>query len=345
MTNTTMATDRTTSTELATLDQVTQNKIFDVVVAGKAANTLRAYKSDMRQVANYLFETDHKKIVQQIKGDLHIVSPLSAAVVAAYLVERAEQGTALTSLQRHVASISKWHETKLTDNPGWANPCKTQLVRDTVAGLRKLNMRMPVKAKALTIGQLSVVVQGLDLDTVRGLRDRAIILLGWCGALRRSEIANLKWSQIRYEPEGLIVAIMQAKTDTVGEGQTVALPYQPNPQLCPVLAVIEWSKACGTPTNTDQTVFCRVGHNDNRVQVALSGQAVGNIIAACANRVGLQGYTGHSLRAGLATAAILAGRPEHEVMTTTRHKSQAVFRGYVRNAEPFNKAASRGLLS
>ena len=79
--------------------------------------------------------------------------------------------------------------------------------------------------------------------------------------------------------------------------------------------------------------------------MALSGQAIGNIVNACAARVGLEGFTGHSLRAGLATAAINAGRPEHEVMNTTRHKSQAVFRGYVHDAELFTKAASRGLLS
>lgn len=346
MTNLTVDNDRTTSTELATLDQATQDKVNNTVAASKAANTLRAYRSDMRQVAKYLADTNHSDMVRYQNRAWHLIKPMPAALIAAYLVERAEHGTAVTSLQRHVASISKWHQVVVADKyPTATNPCQTQLVRDTLTGLRKQNMRQPERAKPLTPGQISAIVHGLELDTTRGTRDKAIILLGWCGALRRSELANLKWSHIKFVPEGLQITVMQSKTDKVGEGQQLGVPYQDNPQLCPVLAMVAWAKSSWADTQSDHPVFTRVAHNDDHTDLPLSGQAIGNIVNTCANHVGLAGFTGHSLRSGLATAAILAGTPEHQVMNTTRHKSQAVFRGYVRHAELFAKAASRGLLS
>jgi len=340
-----MDTDRTNSTDLATLDQVVRNKITDTVAASKAANTLRAYQSDMRQVCRYLADTGNTDLVRQTNGQWHLIKPMPAALIAAYLVERSEAGTALTSLQRHVASISKWHQVVAANQPGAANPCKTQLVRDTLAGLRKQNQRQPDKAKPLTPGQVSAMVHALDFYTLAGLRDRAIILVGWCAALRRSELANLKWSQIRFVPEGMQITVMQAKTNADGLGQVIGVPYQDNAALCPVRAMVEWAKRTVADLTSDRSVFVRITHHDHHTHLALSGQAVGNIVNACAKRVGLDGYTGHSLRSGLATAAILAGQPEHQVMTTTRHRSQAVFRGYVHQAELFTKAASRGLLS
>ncbi len=345
MTNLTVDTARTTNTDLATLDQAVQDKITDTVAASKAANTLRAYQSDMRQVAKYLADTGHTDLVRRIGTTWQLVKPLPAALVAAYLVERSEQGTALTSLQRHAASISKWHQVVASSQPGVANPCRSQLVRDTVAGLRKQNMRQPDRAAPLLPNQLAEIVNALDLDTLMGVRDRAIVLVGWCAALRRSELANLKWSQVRFVPEGLQITVMRGKADTAGFGEQVGVPYQDNAALCPVRAMVAWAKSNWSDTQSDQAVFTRVIHHNNRTQLPLSGQAVGNIVKACAARIGLDNYTGHSLRAGLATAATHAGIPEHQVMNTTRHRSQAVFRGYVREAELFTKAASRGLLS
>ncbi len=345
MTELTMANDRTTSTELATLGHDLQIKIAAAATQSKAANTLRAYQSDMRQIAKYLADTGHTEMVRQIGDTWQLIKPMPAALIAAYLVERAEVGTALTSLQRHLASLSKWHAMVADNNQGMANPCKTQLVRDTLAGLKRANKRTVNKARPLMTEQIGQILPGLDMETRRGIRDKAVILLGWCGGMRRSELANLTWSQVRFMPEGLQITITQAKTDKQGEGQVIGLPYQGKAETCPVRAVLAWAKVSAADTQSDLPVFTRIAHNGNYTRMALSGQAIGNIISACAARVGLQGFTGHSLRAGLITEAIAHGRAEHEVMNTTRHKSQAVFRGYVRDAELFTKAASRGLLS
>ena len=349
MTQNALATAHPMTNELATLDQATQDKIKQAVTASKAANTLRAYQSDLRQVANYLAETGHQHLVRTDQANPNrwqLVAPMSAPLVAGYLVERSAQGVAVSSLRRHVASLSKWHQLAAQGSGlDIANPCDTNLVRDTMQGLRKSNARTPDKAPPILEHHLVRMVKSLDMLTLRGHRDRALLLLGWCAALRRSELAKLNWDQVQFVAgQGLVITVQGAKTDHAGEGQQVGVPYQNNPELCPVHALREWQEVAQADT-TQGPVFTQIGKHGNNLGLAMSGQAVGNVVAQVADQAQLEGFTAHSLRAGLATAAILAGRAEAEVMTTTRHKSQAVFRGYVRHAELLPKAASRGLLA
>ena len=347
MTQNTVPTAHPLSRELGTLDQATQDKVRSAVLASKAANTLRAYQSDLRQVAAYLAETGHTHLVQPEPDSSRwqLVAPMPAPLVAAYLVERAGQGVAVSSLRRHLASLSKWHQLAAQGSGlDIANPCSTTLVRDTLQGLRRTNARTPDKAPPILEHHLVRMVNSLDMMTARGHRDRALLLLGWCAAMRRSELANLTWSQVQFVPgQGLVITVRNAKTDTAGEGQQIGVPYQANPELCPVQALRDWQQVSEADT-TQGPVFTQIGKNGNNLGLPMSGQAVGNVVAQVAHQADLEGFTAHSLRAGLATAAILAGRTEAEVMTTTRHKSQAVFRGYVRHAELLPKAASRGLL-
>jgi len=349
MTQNALATANPLSTELATLDQATQNKIREAVTASKAANTLRAYKSDLRQIAAYLSETGHTQLTQpepDKPGRCQLIAPMSAPLVAGYLVERAAQGVAVSSLRRHVASLSKWHQLAAQGSGlDIANPCDTALVRDTMQGLRKTYARTPDKAPPLLENHLARMLDTLDMLTLRGNRDCALLLLGWCAALRRSELAALTWDQVQFVPgQGLVITVQGAKTDKAGEGQQVGVPYQSTAALCPVRALRAWQEV-SKPPQTGGPIFVQIGKNGNNLSLPMSGQAVGNVVAQIATRADLEGFTAHSLRAGLATAAIIAGRPEAEVMNTTRHKSQTVFRGYVRHAELLPKAASRGLLS
>ena len=349
MTQTTLATVPPMSSDLSNLGQATQDNVREAVTASKAANTLRAYKSDLRQVAAYLFEAGQTRLVKPDPKNLNrwvLVSPMTPGQVAGYLADKAAQGVAVSSLRRHVATLSKWHQLIAVDNPSLdiANPCDTSLVRDTLAGLRRNHGKPVDKAAPILEHHLVAMVKTLDMLTLRGHRNRALLLLGWCAALRRSELAALTWDCVRFVPgEGLVVTLKNAKTDQTGEGQQVGVPYQANAELCPVRAIREWQEVA--QGEVEGPVFTRIGQHGNNLSLPMSGQAVGNVVAQVAANAGLEGFTGHSLRAGLATAAILAGRAEHEVMTTTRHRSQTVFRGYVRHAELLPKAASRGLLS
>lgn len=342
----------TLSTQLANLGQATQDKILAAITASKSPATLRAYQSDMRQLGRYLHDLGHDELVAGEHGRnswrYTVAKPVPAALVAAYLVDRHEHGTAVASLRRHMASISKWHQAAaLASGLDIANPCTTMLVRDCVTGLRKENTRTVRQAPPLLEHHLAAMVNSLDMLTLRGHRDKAMLLLGWCGALRRAELGALTWAQVQIRPgEGIVLTIMGAKTDKAGEGQQVGVPYQDNVAMCPVRALQTWAgKAGHTLDKATGPVFTQIGKHGNNLGTAMGGQAVAAVINQRALQAGLPGFTGHSLRAGLATAAILAGRQEHEVMTTTRHRSQAVFRGYVRAAELLPKAASRGLLS
>ena len=151
MTQTTLATVPPMSSDLSHLGQATQDNVREAVTASKAANTLRAYKSDLRQVAAYLFEAGQTRLVKPDPKNLNrwvLVSPMTPGQVAGYLADKAAQGVAVSSLRRHVATLSKWHQLIAVDNPSLdiANPCDTALVRDTLAGLRRANQRTPDKA-------------------------------------------------------------------------------------------------------------------------------------------------------------------------------------------------------
>lgn len=322
----------------ALLDRATSEQVAATVQASKAANTLRAYQSDLRQVARWLTEQGRGDLVASDGVRRWVLcGAVPAELLAAYLVQRAEQGATVATLRRHLASVSKWHQWA-----GLANPASSVLVRDTLAGLRRLRPRAPRRAAPLLPDDLRRMVAGCDLRTRRGQRDRALLLLGWCAALRRSELAALTWGQIEQQPGGLVLTLYGAKTDHSGEGQQVAVPWQAKWPLCPVRALNEW-RSVSRPDSDSAPVFPPISRGDTVQPGALSGQAVAQVVQRRAAALGLV-LTGHSLRAGLATAAIRAGRSEHEVMRTTRHRSQAVFRGYVRDAELLPTAASRGLL-
>ena len=331
----------------ALLDPATRDQVAATVQASKAANTLRAYQSDLRQVARWLAEHGRGDLVTSNGAGLWLLcGAVPVELLAGYLVQRAEQGATVATLRRHLASVSKWHQ--------WAgveNPCSSTLVRDTLAGLRRLRPRAPRRAAPLLPDDLARLVAGCDPNTASGVRDRALLLLGWCAALRRSELAALTWGQVESVQGGLLLTVQGSKTDRSGEGQQVGVPYQASPELCPVRALHAWRQLLdlhawqGQLAQLDPAapVFRQVSRAGTVLDAPLSGQAVAQVVQRRAATLGLR-LSGHSLRAGLATAAIAAGRSEHDVMRTTRHRSQAVFRGYVRDAELLPKAASRGLL-
>lgn len=322
---------------LGTLDLASRDRVAQVIAAGKTTNTLRAYASDLRQIVAYLRQIGAHHL---LAGDT-LAAPVPAALVCGYLVERAETGTATSTLRRHLATLAKWHQVRETATGlPHPNPCASQLVADTVQGLRKTETRRPRKAAPLRADSVRQIVAAAP-DGPAGVRDTALVLVGWCAALRRSELAALTWGDIDRQAGGLVVTVRAAKT---GTGQQVGVPSQANPAWCPVAALDRWQQIA-PDTGPDAPVFTQVTQAGQATGQALSGQAVGAIVARAARRAGAGQATGHSLRSGLATEAVLAGRPEAEVMTTTRHRSQQVFRGYVRDAELLPRAASRGLLA
>jgi integrase len=154
-----------------------------------------------------------------------------------------------------------------------------------------------------------VVLARIPRD-VRGLRDRALLLIGWAAALRRSELAGLVASDLRFEPDGLIVELRRSKSDQEAAGEAVAVPFGAQAETCPVRAVRAWLDVAGS----NGAVFRRIDRHGN-IGSNLTATAIASIISARAAAAKLRGdFAGHSLRAGFATTAAHAGRSEASIM-------------------------------
>jgi integrase len=191
--------------------------------------------------------------------------------------------------------------------------------------------------------ELKAMVAALPRST-KGIRDRALLLMGFAGALRRSELVALDVTNVTASDNGLLIMLRRSKTDQEGAGRTVGIPYGSHLETCPVRAVQAWLQASEI---TKGPIFRPVDQHGIIASTRLSDRSVARIIQSAAKRAGLdpEQFAGHSLRAGLATAAAAAGVSEHDIARTTGDRSVAVLRRYVRTATVFerNAAASVGL--
>jgi site-specific recombinase XerD len=176
-------------------------------------------------------------------------------------------------------------------------------------------------------------------DDLKGLRDRALLLFGFAGAFRRSELVALDLDDLEETELGFKVTIRQSKTDQEGQGKTIAIVK--GSVACPVAALKAWLAAAGITTGAVFRSIKKGGKVDNR----LSAQSVADIVKAYVERVGLDPalFAGHSMRAGFLTSAAKRGAI-FKMMDVSRHKSVETLRGYVRDAEIFKDHAGTGLL-
>ena len=173
------------------------------------------------------------------------------------------------------------------------------------------------------------------------MRDRALLLLGFSIAARRSELVALNVADIVENEHGLMVRIRRSKTDQEGRGATVAVPR--GAIACPVKALQAWLDAAGI---TEGPIFRPVLRGGAVATTRLTDRSVANIVKVHAERLGLDPatFSGHSLRAGFATSAAARGANLFKIMDVTRHKSVDTLRGYVRDAELFRDHAGQGML-
>lgn len=294
------------------------------VRASKAANTVKAYRSDWDAFSSWC--------------DQHGVSALPAApqTLAVYLAEGARVYRPST-LARRCSSIAVAHEMA-----GHDSPTRHVLVRGVMSGIRRtLGTASEQKAPILT-ADLRRMVAALP-DTIAGVRDRALLLLGFAGAFRRSELVALDTDNLDDRSDGLVVTISRSKTDQEGEGRIVGIPYGSDPQTCPVRAVRAWLEHSGIDRGP---VFRPVRHH-RVLATRLTDRSVALIVKRVCKTAGFDpmAYAGHSLRAGLATSAAAAGVSERSIMAQTGHRSLPTVRKYIRSGGVFrdNAAAAVGL--
>jgi site-specific recombinase XerD len=302
------------------LDQVRQ-----YIRASKAESTVRGYQSDWREFCGWC--------------DLHGQCALPAApeTVAAYIAECAGH-LKVGSIQRRLNAISAAHRAMEAESPTTSG-----MVRNTFKGIKRTLGTAPVQKTAALTEDIRAMV-GMTDDGIIGARDRALILLGFAGAFRRSELVGFDVEDCAPGRDGLTVTLRQSKTDQNGEGRKIGIPYGANPDTCPVRNVQGWIEAAALTTGPLFRSITRHG----RVRAGrLSGIDVARIVKKLVTRAGLDPakFAGHSLRAGHATSAAIAGASERSIMLQTGHRSVQMVRRYIRDGSLFreNSAGKLGL--
>ncbi|GMA66071.1 site-specific integrase [Alicyclobacillus fastidiosus] len=302
-------------------------RIRDYIDQSQAKNTRRGYKSDWDHFSHWC----EAQSVQNL--------PCSPETVAYYISDLAEHGYKVSTLQRRLSSIAIAHKTA-----GYPSPTEDTGLRTVWRGIRKEHGTAQQGKKPLLTMDIKNMVHNLALDTLSGLRDRALILVGFAGGFRRSELVALDVADIQFAREGLVILIRRSKTDQTGEGRKVAIPYGSHLETCPVRALQDWLSAS---LITDGPLFRKVNKGDWVESRRLSDKSVANIVKRTIKSIGIDPtqYSGHSLRAGFATSSAAAGASERDIMRQTGHRSVVTVRRYIRDGEMFkaNAAARLGL--
>jgi site-specific recombinase XerD len=260
--------------------------------------------------------------------------PATAATVAAFLASDVEAGSRPSTLGRRVAAIRYAH--KLAGHPV---PTDDERVKATMRGIRRSVGTAPRKKAPATAERIIAMALSTGED-MKGLRDRALLLIGFAGAFRRSELVALDLEDLEESELGCRVTIRRSKTDQEGAGQTIAIVR--GSVACPVAALRAWLEAAGITTGP---IFRSV-KKGGAVGDRLPAQSVADIVKAYAERVGLDPalFAGHSMRSGFLTSAAKRGASIFKMMHQSRHRSVETLRGYVRDAEIFKEHAGAGLL-
>lgn len=290
----------------------------------RATNTTRAYRSD---VATFTAWANERGLV---------ALPALPATVATYAAHLAGQGRAVSTIGRAMVSLSQAHRLA-----GHDSPTSSAIVRDVLKGIRREKGAAQKGAAPILVAQLRSMVEGLPV-TLLGHRDRALLLVGWAAALRRSELVALDVEDLAFDVEGLVVTIRRSKTDQDGEGARLAVPFGSIPATCPVRALRRWLDAAAIVTGP---VFRAVSRWGQLGEARLSDRAVALVVKRYGATAGLDSalVSGHSLRAGMATQAAKSGKSERAIMRQTRHRSVAMVRRYIRDADMWTDNAAAGL--
>jgi site-specific recombinase XerD len=295
--------------------------------AAKAPNTLRAYRADWNHFEAWCRE----------HGQLSL--PAVPETVAYYLTALAGSHRPAT-LQRRLTAISKAHQTA-----GHPSPASTQhaSVSEIFKGIKRtVGTAQPGKEPLFT-EEIRKMIAALP-EKLQGVRDRALLVIGFAGGFRRSELAALHIEDVAETEDGLVLSLRWSKTDQEGRGSKVALPFGSHPETCPVRAFRAWKAAAGI---TEGAVFRGINNRGQLAGVRLDAGSVARIIKRACRRAGLDPapYAGHSLRAGFCTQAYLNGVPELSIMRQSRHQSLDTVRKYIRERSLFrdNPAAKLGL--
>jgi integrase len=309
----------------ATLSPLLISKARDYIGNSKAANTMRAYAAHWRTFAAFCDRHGTQSL------------PATPVTVCAFLVEQAEQHRAATLSAKQAAIAYQHRAAKLP------NPCDSIEVREMMKGIRRTIGTAPRRKKAATLDIMRRMVKAVA-DDPRGQMYRALLLVGFFGAFRRSELAAVRVEDVTFTDYGCRILVVKSKTDQEGEGKYKQLERLDDLAVCPVTALREWLQGSGI---TSGYVFrSRDMLTDRLNDAPISGRHIARIVKDAAASIGepVHDFAGHSLRAGFVTSAIAAGASEIDTMEQTGHTTPKMIAVYSRQEGRGARRAVRAMV-
>lgn len=306
------------ATSHGSLPSVLPADVQRLISASLSEGTKRGYQNDIAQ-----FEAWGGTI------------PASPETIAAYLAHLSSTHKTATIVRR-ITALSKAHEAI-----GASNPTKSEIVKATMRGIKRTIGTASREAKPVLREDLFQMLECMSNST-KDMRDKALLLLGFAGAFRRSELVSLDVADIEHVRQGIVVTLRRSKTDQTGTGRKIGIPFGRS-KWCPVKSLTDWLAHAKIDTGP---LFRGINRHGHFADQRLSGEAVCVIIKQRAEAAGFDptGYSGHSLRAGLATSAAMAGASAWKIRQQTGHASDAMLNRYIRDGDMFTSNAAGAVL-
>ena len=307
-------------TDLKALHEETLNNLK----SSKAINTIRAYKSDFKDFGAFCAKHSFR------------VLPTEPKIVALYLTYLSGKDAKMSTLKRRLVSIGMIHKLK-----GHYLDTKHPVIIENLMGIKRTKGSIQRGKKPILINQLKAIVDVINeekTEEIKKIRDKSIILVGFGGGFRRTELVSVDYEDIEFVPEGVKITLRRSKTDQFGEGMTKGLPYFSNEIYCPVVHLKKWIKISNIK---DGPVFRRFAKGCSLTSNRLTDQSVVLLIKRYLALAGIENknYSGHSLRSGFATVSAESGADERSIMAMTGHKTTQMVRRYIKEANLFKNNA------
>jgi site-specific recombinase XerD len=289
----------------------------------KANNTLRAYKSDFRDFGAFCAKHGFNSL------------PAEPKVVSLYLTHLSAKSK-ISTLRRRIVSIGVVHKIK-----GHYLDTKHPVIIENLLGIKRKKGSIQTGKKPILINHLKEIINVIDeqkIEKIKKLRNKTLILIGFGGGFRRTELISIDHEDIDFVQEGVKITVKRSKTDQFGEGMIKGLPYFSNEKYCPVINLKNWLTLSKIKTGP---IFRRFAKGSILTSHRLTDQSVVLIIKDCLKLAGIenQNFSGHSLRSGFATVAAESGADERSIMAMTGHKTTQMVRRYIKEANLFKNNA------
>ncbi len=289
----------------------------------KSNNTLRAYKSDFKDFGEFCAKHGLSSM------------PTEPKIVSLYLTHLSTSSK-MSTLRRRLVSIGVVHKLK-----GHYLDTKHPVIIENLMGIKRKKGSIQTGKKPLLINHLKKIINVIDeqkIEKIKKLRNRTLILIGFGGGFRRTELISIDYEDLDFVEEGVKITLRRSKTDQFGEGLVKGLPYFTNEKYCPVTSLKNWINLSQIKTGP---IFRRFAKGAILTGHRLTDQSVVLIIKNYLKLVGIesQNYSGHSLRSGFATVAAESGADERSIMAMTGHKTTQMVRRYIKEANIFKNNA------